>query len=72
MTDHLRVDCNTKLPNSTKSDRGAWQQHITKSIIEKKVASCAFTIPNATNDLLLEIDLAKNSINVAMELKISE
>ena len=72
LTDHLGVDCNTKLPNSFKSDRSAWQQHITKSIIEKKVASCAFTIPNAANDLLLEIDLAKNSITVGMELKAPE
>jgi hypothetical protein len=36
LTDHLGVDCNTKLPNSFKSDRGAWQQHIAKSIIEKR------------------------------------
>lgn len=72
LTDHLGVDCNTKLPNSSKNDRGVWQNHISKMIINKKQACCDFIIPNAANDLTVEIDLAKNSITVGMELKAPE
>jgi hypothetical protein len=72
LTDHLGVECNTKLPNSSKNDRNAWQSHIAKTITDKKMGLCAFTIPNAANDLELEIDLAKNSITVGMELKAPE
>ena len=72
LTDHLGVDCNTKLPVSSKNDRADWQTHISKMIATKKKANCSFIIPNAANDLIIEIDLAKNSITVGMELKAPE
>ncbi len=72
LTDHLGVDCTAKIPNSYKTDRSAWQKHIAKTIVDKKIAKCSFVIPNAANDLDLEIDLAKNSITVGMELKAPE
>ncbi len=72
LTDHLGVDCNTKLPYASKNNRSEWQSEISKDIINKKKAICSFSIPNAANELEVEIDLAKNSIMVGMELKAPE
>lgn len=72
LTDHLGVDCNTKLPHASKDDRSKWQSEISKNIINQKKAICSFSIPNAANELDVEIDLAKSTIRVGMELKAPE
>lgn len=72
LTDHLGVDCRAKISNSFNTDRGAWQRHILKNIIEKKSAMCAYDIPNAANSLIVDIDLAKNIMSVGMEIKVPE
>ena len=70
LTDHLGVDCKAKIPVSFVADAAAWQKHIVKGLVEKRLAKCAYDIPNAANPLEVEIDLAKNTISVGMEMKV--
>lgn len=72
LTDLLGVDCDAKIPRSFKDDRTAWQNHIAKTIANEKMATCSFTIPNAANDLDLEINLATRSIIIGLEMKAPE
>lgn len=70
LTDHLGVDCKAKIPVSFVADAAAWQKHIVKGLVEKRLAKCTYDIPNAANPLEVEIDLAKNTISVGMEMKV--
>lgn len=72
LTDHLGVDCSAKIPSNFMSDRTAWQKSIARSICDKRSASCSFNIPNAAESLDVQIDLAKNSISVGMEIRVPE
>lgn len=72
LTDHLGVYCRIKIPKAFKSDHSAWQNRIAESIVDKKIASCSFVIPNAADELDLKIDFAKHSITVGMELTAPE
>ncbi|MDG2467072.1 MAG: hypothetical protein P8N97_07600 [Alphaproteobacteria bacterium] len=69
LQDHLGVDCNVKLKSRFKGDRNAWQEDISKSIAEKKIADCFFSIPDAADDLILHIDLKGSKMSVGMEIK---
>ena len=69
LTDHLGVDCRAKVPRAAKLDKFIWQEQISKTIAEKSIAKCSYDIPNAANDLDLEINLTSSTISVGMEMK---
>ena len=68
LTEHLAVDCTVNLPRRFTSNRQAWQDSIAASICKKHSVHCSFHIPNTANNLDVEIDIAKKTISVGMEM----
>lgn len=68
LTDHLGVSCSAKLPASYVSDKSLWQKSIVRSMVDCKSISCHYHIPDAANSLFVEIDIAKSTISVGMEV----
>lgn len=69
LTDHLGVNCSAKLPASYINDKNLWQKSIVRSMIEGKPVSCQYSIPDAANSMFVEIDIAKSTIAVGMEIE---
>ena len=68
LTDHLGVECNAKLAKPVREDRSKWAASIAQSIVDNSCkAHCAFHIPNAANELEVEVDLHGRAISVGME-----
>jgi len=69
LTDHLGVDCFAKLPSSFINDKTLWQKSIERSLSEARPINCLYTIPDAANSLIVEIDFAKSIFWVGMEIE---
>lgn len=72
LTDHLGVDCSMKLAASFVNDKALWQKSIIRKIADGEPVICHYTIPDATNTLLVEIDIAKCIFAVGMEINAPE
>ena len=44
------------------------QKHIAKMISDNKTINCKFFVPNAANDLDIDLQLSKSSFSIGMEI----
>ena len=69
LTDHLGVNCTTKLATSFVNDKTLWQKSIMRTIADGKSIVCQYNIPNAASTLSVEIDISRSTFVVGMELQ---
>jgi len=69
LTDHLGVNCSAKLPANYINDKSLWQKSIVRAMVDGKPISCHYNIPDAANSLFVEIDIAKSTVSVGMEVE---
>ena len=69
LTDHLGVECNAKLAKPVRDDRSKWAASIAQSIVDNSCKTlCAFHIPDAANELVVEVDLNRRTVSAGMEI----
>ena len=72
LTEELGVDCEAKIPRNMLADKSIWQGSIAKDLSAGKPLLCTFTIPDAANNLFVEIDIVKSLFSIGMEIKAPE
>lgn len=68
LSDHLGVNCTTKLATSFVNDKTIWQQSIMRTIADGKSIVCQYNIPNAASTLSVEIDISRSTFVVGIEV----